>query len=196
VRSAAGSIPSEASNAGTAPKLLPAALRGAPESAAPATTIAPAAPGGDTEHGFVNNALLQVVGVFAASFIGPLVLVLLLFLILRRQRRRDGALFRIEVVGNPAPATAFWVAATPTVTPPTGPASVSTAATPPAETEQAEAVPPAETGERFDIGPSYEDELRLREERKRQQEEAVLRQLFEENVRLREQMDQEAAVNV
>jgi hypothetical protein len=40
----------------------------------------------------------------------------------------------------------------------------------------------------LDLGPSYAEELRLRQEEARLQEEAMLRQLFEQNVRLREEI--------
>jgi hypothetical protein len=43
-------------------------------------------------------------------------------------------------------------------------------------------------GPRFELGPTYADELKMREEAAQQQEEAVLRQLFEENLRFREQL--------
>jgi hypothetical protein len=41
---------------------------------------------------------------------------------------------------------------------------------------------------KLDLGPTYAEELRMREEAARQQEEAVLRQLFEQNLHLREQI--------
>jgi hypothetical protein len=40
----------------------------------------------------------------------------------------------------------------------------------------------------FDLGPTYAEEARLREEAAREQERAVLRQIFEQNVRLREEI--------
>ena len=42
----------------------------------------------------------------------------------------------------------------------------------------------------FDIGPSYEDELNQKKKEAQQKEEAVLRELFQQNMSLREQIDQ------
>jgi hypothetical protein len=45
------------------------------------------------------------------------------------------------------------------------------------------------TGESFDLGPSYEEERRQKEEAVQQQEQAVLQQILEQNLRLREQIE-------
>jgi hypothetical protein len=44
------------------------------------------------------------------------------------------------------------------------------------------------SGEAFDLGPSYAEEMRLRDEARHQQEQAILRQIYEQNVKLREQI--------
>jgi hypothetical protein len=44
--------------------------------------------------------------------------------------------------------------------------------------------------ERFDLGPSYEEEKQAKEESLRQREQAVLRELFEQNQRLYDEIEQ------
>jgi hypothetical protein len=44
------------------------------------------------------------------------------------------------------------------------------------------------SGEAFDLGLSYAEEMRLRDEASHQQEQAILRQIYEQNVKLREQI--------
>jgi hypothetical protein len=46
------------------------------------------------------------------------------------------------------------------------------------------------TAERFELGPTYEEEMRMRQEAERQREEALVRQMFEDNLRLRQQLAQ------
>jgi hypothetical protein len=54
------------------------------------------------------------------------------------------------------------------------------------------AVEPEHTPERFDLGPTFEEERLLKEAQAKQQEEAVLQHLLEENLRLQEQIEQGA----
>jgi hypothetical protein len=170
---------------GQPPELLPVSVRSVAEQPAPSpiivvpTLAAPAVPAPQgVSHGLFGSSLFLITGVFAASLLGPLVFVAVLVLFLRRYGKRSGTLFRIEFVGNQAPPSGYWV-----------PAQPPAAATP--AKEQAHPSEDAETGERFELGPTYEEEMRLREDQTRQHEEAVLRQLFEENVRLRDQMAQD-----
>jgi hypothetical protein len=46
------------------------------------------------------------------------------------------------------------------------------------------------SGEKFDLGPTYAEEMRSREEAARQQEEALVQQIFEQNLVLLEQIGQ------
>ncbi|MFO0928823.1 MAG: hypothetical protein U0736_17685 [Gemmataceae bacterium] len=53
--------------------------------------------------------------------------------------------------------------------------------------------PPQEdpfTGEFFDLGPSYEEEQQMKQDALRAQEQAVLQQVFEENLKLRQELDE------
>lgn len=50
-----------------------------------------------------------------------------------------------------------------------------------------------EAGAKLELGPSYAEELRMKEEAQREEEQGVLRLLFEQNVRLREQIGELAA---
>jgi hypothetical protein len=61
-------------------------------------------------------------------------------------------------------------------------------AAPPGLQPAPEAVVWEDTASNFDLGPTYEEEMRQREAAALDQEQAVLRQLFEQNVRLREQI--------
>jgi hypothetical protein len=61
-------------------------------------------------------------------------------------------------------------------------------AVPPGLEPAPEAVVWEDTASLFDLGPSYEEDMRQKEATAREQEQAVLRQLFEQNVHLREQI--------
>jgi hypothetical protein len=53
-----------------------------------------------------------------------------------------------------------------------------------------EARPPHYSSANLDLGPTYAEELLLKEEAARQQEQAILKHLFEHDLRLREQINQ------
>jgi len=55
--------------------------------------------------------------------------------------------------------------------------------------EEAEEESGLVTGERFELGPTYEEEMRMRQEAERQREAAILRHIFEENMRMRLQLE-------
>jgi hypothetical protein len=44
---------------------------------------------------------------------------------------------------------------------------------------------PESTAEQFELGPTYDEELKSRQDQEQHQEQAVLRQLFEDNLKLR-----------
>jgi hypothetical protein len=59
--------------------------------------------------------------------------------------------------------------------------------------EPGDLIPGAETAmapQPFDIGPSYEEELRTRNQEKQQRESAILMEIFQDNLRMREQVRQ------
>ena len=49
---------------------------------------------------------------------------------------------------------------------------------------------PETTAQPFDLGPTYAEERLQREEAERQREKAVLQRVYEDNVRLREQLEE------
>jgi hypothetical protein len=55
--------------------------------------------------------------------------------------------------------------------------------------EEAEEESGLVTGERFELGPTYEEEMRMRQEAEKQREAAILRHIFEENMRMRLQLE-------
>jgi hypothetical protein len=131
-------------------------------------------------------ALVQVLSILGALVLGPLVLLAALCYVLRRYTSAPGALFRVEVVNSLAPGTAMIVPA-----PAAGQGGVPEveAAAALAEPAQEAGAPEASTAEQFDLGPTYEEERLLQEAAARQAEEALLRHIYEENVRLREQIE-------
>jgi hypothetical protein len=141
-------------------------------------------PDGAPAGSFYRLALVQAASILAGLVLGPLVVFAALVVVLRRYGIHSGSLFRVEVVN--ASSGVPWAAA-PSV--PVGPPQAGRALVPAAEgaagTEQVEA--PA--GEYFDLGPSYEEERLAKEETQRQQNEALLRMVFEDNLALREQLE-------
>lgn len=113
-------------------------------------------------------ALLQVIGTMSASLMVSLAIVVSVFVLRRRMREQLPALLRVD-----APPTAVPIAS------PLAPPEMS----PNPETFAEES-----TAQPFDLGPSYQEERRLKEEAERQQEQAVLRTIFEDNLRLRQQL--------
>jgi hypothetical protein len=123
---------------------------------------------------------------------GPLIVVFALGLMLKRSNLR----FRVEVV-NPSGGTPFVpgqvgidpaLLAQPAPPPGQRPVEVPAAAQPAPEEAVEEG---RQTGEKFDLGPSYEEERQAMLEAQRQQELALLQEIFEQNLRLQEEIRQE-----
>jgi hypothetical protein len=134
-----------------------------------------------------NAVLVQSIVLLAALILVPALLVLTAWLALRRALGRSNSLLRVEVVGTPG-AFALTPVAREQAAPGGAnlPGSVAAAAPPLAN-------PPARreeeyTAQPFELGSTDEEEMRLKEHACHQQEEALLRRVFEENVRLREQL--------
>jgi hypothetical protein len=146
-----------------------------PAAAAPAAprTAPPEAPANPY---VLNIALGQLIGTLAAFLVGPVVLLLGLLYFLRRCGR-TGPLFRVELVNAHGPFVAVQAAGA-------------------VEQRMRGGLPVADddsdlgSAQKFDLGPTYEEEMRHRSEAQRQQEEALLRHIFDENVKLREQIEQ------
>jgi hypothetical protein len=127
-------------------------------------------------------ALVQVLSVLAGLGLGCLLLAVALRRVLRRAERDRHSVLRVEVVNGlpvaypgPAPAPAV----------PDAPEQLAPAAGGPGEGPDLPL-----TAEPFDLGPTYEEERRAREEAERLKEEALLRRLYEDNLRLRDELEQ------
>jgi hypothetical protein len=132
------------------------------------------------------------VALLAAAILAFPVTVLLLAVVLVR---RTGLQFKVEVM-NSGPVVARLEPGWPGAAMPAayGPAPVAAAAplveqgeslSPPVEAPPQE---PPSTAQEFDLGPTYEEERLAKEESLRQQELALLQQVFEDNCRLFEQL--------
>jgi hypothetical protein len=194
-----------------APQPQPAATRPAPAREvrpAPAasrpleSTPAPTAPGQPAGHAAAAQpggnllyrvALVQMLSILGALVLGPLVLLAALCYLLRRYASSPGALFRVEVVNSLPPGMPLVMA---------GPGAGQGAARHSGLEIDLDLVPDKDqaegalegveesTAEPFELGPSFEEERQLQEAAAQQAEEALLRHIFAQNVRLREQIEE------
>jgi hypothetical protein len=125
---------------------------------------------------FFETGFGQLIGIVGAVFLGVLIHLIALVLILRRYGAQLARVFRVELVNPAAVGFVGQVSA----------AGARTVAAGPATTELTQ----SSTAETFDIGPTYAEEMRQRQEALRQQEEAVLRHIFELNMQMRGQLGQ------
>ena len=134
---------------------------------APQQQVGPDGPDWKALHDIV---VLQVIGTVSASLLVSLAIVVSVFVLLRRSREQMPALVQVGA-------------------PPSTPLAQSEM--PPAP----EFIAEEPTAQPFDLGRTFEEERRLKAEAEIQQERAVLRTIFENNLRLRQQLiEQEAAV--
>jgi hypothetical protein len=127
--------------------------------------------------------LLHALIAVAAFVVGPLVAVLAVLFLLRRYTSRNGPLFRIEFVSNGQGFTLVGPGAG-------GAVESHRVVVPPPTALAPDGAEPPGTAQRFDIGPTYAEELQLREQAGKQQEEATLRHIFEENLKLLHQIEE------
>jgi hypothetical protein len=124
-------------------------------------------------NSFFETGFGQLIGIVGAVLLGVLIHLIALVVILRRYSARLAQLSRVEpasvgFVGQEAAAGAQTVAAI-------------------AATSEA---PLSSTAESFDIGPTYAEEMQQKQQAQNQQEEAMLRHIFELNLQMREQLRQ------
>ena len=128
----------------------------------------------------------QVGLVAGAVLLCPLLVVLLAGLLIRR----TGIQFRVEVVnssmGGPLGSRLDYGWGLPPVT--GGAAAVADAVSLSLDPEAPPAAEAAPTGEQFDLGPSYEEEQQAKADAIRQQELAILQHIYEENLRLHQEI--------
>jgi hypothetical protein len=140
-------------------------------------------------HDLIGKTVFTVAIIVALAIIAPLVFVHCLFGLLRRHSQHFGPLIRVEYVGGPpitvGPFTAGSLGVAGAM-----PDAVSGAL----ERNNRFGVGQAEsagahTAQQFDLGPTFETQRQLKEEQAKRLEEAVLQQLFEDNLKLQVQID-------
>jgi hypothetical protein len=122
-----------------------------------------------SQNDLYRIALWQLVCTFCALGVGVVLLTGLALYVARRFGSRTGPLFCVEFINPPLGQVAYV------------PATAPPAAPPPS------AAPPS-TAQPFDIGPTYEEEMALRAEADRQAEAAVLQRIYDDNVKLRDEV--------
>jgi len=125
-------------------------------------------------NSFFDTGYGQLIGIVGAVFLGVLIHLIALVFIMRRYGAHLAQVFRVELVNPTAVGFVGQVSA----------AGVQTIAADPAIEDVAQ----SSTAETFDIGPTYAEEMQQKQEAQRQQEEAVLRHIFELNLQVREQL--------
>jgi hypothetical protein len=137
----------------------------------------------------IGKTVLTVAIIIALTIIAPLVLVHCLFGLLRRHSQHFGPLIRIEYVGAPpmgvGPFTVNSLGATGAVQEATPAALERNNQFGVGQAESAH----AHTAKQFDLGPTFETQRQLKEQQAQRLEEAVLQQLFEDNLKLQAQID-------
>jgi hypothetical protein len=162
----------------------------APPPSSPAPVHSPAEDKGEGPTSFLYQvAVVQLVSVIGSLVVGPVVVLLALLFLLRRFKGA-GSLLRVEVVNSGTPAPTFVYGG-----PAPWPAPVPAAGGDGAEVRLPSAAAPPEpevetTAQPFELGPTYEEERRQREQAQQQREQAVFQHVYEDNVRLREQLGQ------
>jgi hypothetical protein len=145
---------------------------------------------------------LQMLLTLGMVVLMPLLAALALALVLRRSSLR----FRVELAGSQTgpvvvsasrvDAAAFVPVETETPSSQETPLRLTETVEGPSvdpELFRLEQKEPEPTGEQFDLGPSYEEEKRAKEEALHQQEMAVLQQIFEDNRKLLEEIEESSA---
>jgi hypothetical protein len=146
----------------------------------------------------VSRTVIQVTFILAVAIVAPLVTVVCFFWLLRRHGQHLGPLFRIDYFGSPPVVTGPFTASALDLA---GQDSLGSSFDRGGRFEDlglaAEALrgnpkpPQEEVAETFELGPTFEEERLLKENQAQQQESAVVQQLFEENLRLQEQIEQQ-----
>jgi predicted lipid-binding transport protein (Tim44 family) len=127
-------------------------------------------------NSFFDTGFGQLIGIVGAVLLGVLIHLIALVLIMRRYSTYLARVSRVELV-NPAAVGFVGQESAP---------GAQTVAAAPATSEMI----PSSTAETFDIGPTFAEELQQKQEALSQQEEAILRHIFELNMRMRDQLGQ------
>ncbi len=152
----------------------------------PAPLPMPSAPAPQSAES-INTALIQVAIVFSAAVVGPLVFLVTFFRMLRRHTRQYGPMFRFEGGNQPVVAGPF-TATVPSNSDNTSAPATASESMP--EGDRFKEPEPEHLPEQFDLGPSYEEERRMKLNKADQQEQAAIEQLIEENLRFQEEIQE------
>ena len=125
---------------------------------------------------FFETGFGQLIGILGAVLLGVLIHLIALVFILRRYSAHLARVSRFELAN---PAAVGFVGEESAA----GSQTVAAGSAPGEETQSS-------TAETFDIGPTYAEEMQQKQEALNNQEEAVLRQIFELNMQIREQLGQ------
>jgi len=160
----------------------------------PTTRGKPAAPESSARDSF-GSPLIPVALILAVAVVTPVISIFCFFGLLRRHSERFGPLFRFDYVGNPSMVAGPFTAQVPgSLEPEIVPPSLDRGGNFDELQAGVSEEPPftfhEPTPETFELGPTFEEERQLKEEQAKQQEDAVLYHLFEENLRLHEQIEQ------
>jgi hypothetical protein len=165
----------------------------------PSQDHAPASHSSTTEQAlpWYKVVWLQLIVGGSALVVGPLMVAVALGLILRR----SGLQFRVEVINSgQGSGVAYGVSRLDTsmaggvaqpvsrITPEMERLAAAAALETGGDFEPAQPTEPEFTGEHFDLGPSYEEERLAKEESLRMQEQAILQEIFEQNLKLQEEL--------
>jgi hypothetical protein len=135
------------------------------------------------KRGSLSLGPWELVGILAAFLVGLLVHIVALFFIIRRNGERE-AVYRVELVNAPplmaVPSSGQLASAAEERGLRMYPGTAEGTEARKLSSEEEEKPDPE-----FDLGLTYEEEQRLNEEIRRQEEEAMLRQLLEKNLQLR-----------
>jgi hypothetical protein len=151
----------------------------------------------------LEETWIQAGPTLAGTVLTPLAVLIGVWFLLRSLKGSAGPIIRIENVGG-APQSisladlAGLLQASVSKPAPPQPASVSKPA--PSQPAPAWAFPEQASGKTtaqpFKLGPTFEEEMLLQKEQARQQEEGLLQQLFEDNLKLQKQLTQAEPVPV
>jgi hypothetical protein len=116
--------------------------------------------------------------------VGPLLAVLVFWVLLRRHSARHGPMFRVEFATPPALSVAVPQQAAPALPMPAKPSPPI----PDTRPGPVAMVVPSNPAEQFNVGPTYADVYKQKQDALRNQDEGMLRHLVQQNLKLREQI--------